>query len=59
MDLKTFIAELQKRLAEGEEEIFIEHDGWLEEFELEHRDEAFDGFYTAYPACCVIKPKES
>ena len=27
--------------------------------EVTHKEETFDGFYTAYPAAIVLKPKSS
>ena len=27
--------------------------------EVTHKEETFDGFYTAYPAAIVLKPKKS
>lgn len=43
-----------------EEEVFVvDEDGWEHDIEIEHKDEVFDGFYTAYPACIVIKAKKT
>lgn len=51
-------SELIKLLSSSEEdEVLIDVDGTLYEFETGHVDEAFDGFYTLYPAAISLKPK--
>lgn len=39
-----------------EQEVYIEIDGMLYEFEIGHQEQAFDGFDTLYPACLTLKP---
>lgn len=41
-----------------EDEVLIEIDGTLYEFDFGHQEETFDGFYTAFPACLTLKPIE-
>jgi len=41
-----------------EEDVLIDIDGTLYEIEIDHVPEAFDGFYTLYPASISLKPKE-
>lgn len=51
-------SELIKQLSSAtEDEVLIEIEGILYEFDFGHEDEKFDGFYTAYPACLTLKPK--
>ncbi|MDE5998266.1 MAG: hypothetical protein K2G77_08675 [Muribaculaceae bacterium] len=50
-------SELIERLSsESEDEVFIEIDGILYDIDFGHKEEAFDGFFTAYPACLTLKP---
>lgn len=44
-----------------EEEVLIQIDDTLYEVDDDviHKEETFDGFYTAYPAAIVLKPKNS
>lgn len=44
-----------------EEEVLIQIDDTLYEVDEEvlHKEETFDGFYTAFPAAIVLKPKKS
>ena len=44
-----------------EEEVLIQIDDTLYEVDEEvlHKEEKFDGFYTALPAAIVLKPKKS
>lgn len=44
-------------LSSEENEVFIEIDGWQYEIEIDHKEEAFDGFDTAFPASISLKPK--
>lgn len=43
-----------------EEEVLIQIDDTLYEVDEEvlHKEETFDGFYTAFPAAIVLKPKK-
>ena len=43
-----------------EEEVLIQIDDTLYEVDEEvlHKEEKFDGFYTAFPAAIVLKPKK-
>jgi hypothetical protein len=41
-----------------EEEILLESDGWLCDFEIERVEESFDGFDTVSPACLKIVAKK-
>lgn len=57
------VSELIKVLySSSEEEVFIKfEDGLLDEIEVEHIEEQFDGFDTVYPAAIALKvrrPKE-
>lgn len=44
-----------------EEEVLIQIEDVLYEVDDEviHKEETFDGFYTAYPAAIVLNPKKS
>ena len=44
-----------------DEEVLIQIEDVLYEVddEVTHKEETFDGFYTAYPAAIVLKPKKS
>ena len=44
-----------------EEEVLIQIDDTLYEVDDDviHKEETFDGFYTAYPAAIVLKPKHT
>ena len=44
-----------------EEEVLIQVEDVLYEVddEVTHKEETFDGFYTAYPAAIVLKPKQT
>lgn len=44
-----------------EEEVLIQIEDVLYDVdeELIHKEETFDGFYTAYPAAVVLKPKQT
>ena len=44
-----------------EDEVLIQIDDMLYEVDEEvlHKGETFDGFYTAFPAAIVLKPKKS
>lgn len=42
----------------SEDEIYIEIDGTLYDIELCKIEEKFDGFYTLYPACIALLPKD-
>ena len=44
-----------------EEEVLIQIEDVLYDVdeELIHKEETFDGFYTAYPAAIVLKPKQT
>lgn len=46
-------------LSSDEEEVFVEIDGWLYEIVVEHRDAAFDGFDTVFPAAISLKAKNN
>lgn len=46
-------------LSSDEEEVFVEIDGWLHEIVVEHRDAAFDGFDTVFPAAISLKAKNN
>lgn len=42
----------------SEDEVFIDSDGFLYDIEIGHESGQFDGFYTIYPACLTLKPKQ-
>lgn len=44
-----------------EEEVLIQVEDVLYDVddEIIHKEETFDGFYTAYPASIVLKPKQT
>ncbi len=43
----------------SEEEVYIKApDGLLDDIEIEHIEEQFDGFDTVYPACIALKAKQ-
>jgi hypothetical protein len=44
-------------LSNDEDDVLIEVDGILYDFEIDHEEEQFDGFDTVYPACLIFKPK--
>ena len=51
---KSYLIELLSDASE--EEVYIEdEEGVQYDIEVERQDETFDGFYTAYPACIVLK----
>lgn len=51
-------SELIERLySESEDDVYIEVDGILYDIDFGHEEEKFDGFYTAYPASLILKPK--
>ena len=44
----------------SEEEVLIKsEDGLLDEIEIEHVEEQFDGFDTVYPATIALKAKKA
>ncbi len=50
-------SELIRQLSSAsEDEVLIEIDGTLYEFDFGHQEETFDGFYTVFPACLTLKP---
>lgn len=52
-------SELIERLfSESEDEVYIEIDGILYDIDFGHQEATFDGFYTAYPASLILKPKD-
>ncbi len=52
-------SELIRHLSSAsEEEVYIEVEGTLYDIDFGHEDEKFDGFYTVYPACLTLKPKD-
>lgn len=46
-------------LSSDEEEVFIDIEGWQHEIEIEHVEEAFDGFDEVFPASIGLKAKKS
>lgn len=53
---KSYLIELLS--ASPEDEVYILDDEGVEcDIELEHAEEAFDGFYTAFAAHINLKPK--
>jgi len=53
---KSYLIELLS--ASPEDEVYILDDDGVEcDIELEHAEEAFDGFYTAFAAHINLKPK--
>lgn len=46
-------------LSSDEEEVFIDIEGWQHEIEIEHVEEAFDGFDEVFPASISLKAKKS
>lgn len=43
----------------SEEEVYIKApDGLLDDIEIEHIEEQFDGFDTVHPACIALKAKQ-
>lgn len=43
---------------DGREDVYIEIDGTLYDFEVGLVEEVFDGFDTVYPACYKLVPKK-
>lgn len=43
-------------LSSDEEDIRIDVDDILYDFEIGHEEESFDGFDAVYPACLTLKP---
>lgn len=55
------VSELIEALySSSEEEVLIKsEDGLLDEIEIEHIEEQFDGFDTVYPATIALKAKKT
>lgn len=53
-----FAKALYSMFDEGAEEVLVEIDGKLHDFEMKFVEEQFDGFDTAYPPCVTLVPEQ-